>query len=79
MTKLTHTFALQDSKRRDILVFDSSDKEPFWLPESWFTRDGLVELRYAIDKAIALIERQELGERLAAARTSDEFMEAVKQ
>lgn len=62
---MTHTFTLRDSAKRDILVFDSSDKEPFWLPEAWFTREGLIELRGAIDKALAMIERQELGERLA--------------
>lgn len=66
--KTSHQFSLPDSAGNQLLSYDSGDREPFYVVNHFHTRKSLVELRYAIEKALAEVERIELGERLAGAK-----------
>ena len=66
------TLDLPDSAGNQLLCYDSDRREPFHVVNHQHTAKSLVELRYAITKALELIEVEavgrEIGERLEGKR-----------
>lgn len=73
---MTHQLNLNDSAGNLLLSYDSADREPFYVVNHFHTRKSLVELRYAIDKVLEAVDRNELGQRLAEC-SSGELVEVT--